>query len=221
MATRGTDGVTTFEYEWVLLVECMGTVELHTVRATLETQGIPCRIQGEHTFGILGPVQGGIVRPRVLVPRRAVPAARAAVEDIVGPFDDSMANDDESELGSPYRNETSSPRETAARPSAPRREPLVMPALLAMTGVAPLIGACHLYMGHYRRAATLILFSVIGMVAWAAGAPWALTILGAVWLADLVGGAMSIAAHNGRVAVLEAAQPVPRHDDDDLEEPAR
>jgi len=65
--------------EWVRLIECNDVVELHTVRATLEARGVPCRVRGEHTHGIMGAMQGAVVRSRVEVPRWVPTVARELV----------------------------------------------------------------------------------------------------------------------------------------------
>jgi len=193
------------EREWVLLVECYNQGELHTVRATLEAHGMPCQVQGEHTHGILGPIQGAVALPRVMVPRGGLAAARELVEDIVGPFDASSSGDDEVD-DSPYRREPPPARPDAAAPAVPSRKSYGTLVLIAILSTAPLLGLTHVYAGKSRRGGVLLLISVFAIVAYVRGTQWAPLVLIGVWLTDLIGGGLGIAEHNARVDALEAEQ---------------
>jgi hypothetical protein len=227
----------TNDSEWVLLVECNTMAELHTLRATLEARGVPCRLHGEHTHGVLGPIQGAAVRSRVLVPRRALAVARSLAEDIVGPFDEPPAADEDEAGASPFRTaaelgpddyDDEEDEHDAAQPHDPTalaepddpdepRDPMALRPrtyaalpLIVLTGVGPLLGFSHLYLGHSLRAAMLVLVSIVAFVANLGGAEWGVVLLGLVWLVDLVGGTLGIAAHNRRLAALALAPAPPQ-----------
>lgn len=202
--------------DWVLLVECNDLAELHTLRASLEAHGIPCQVHGEHTHGILGPIQGAMIRPRVLVPRRALVHARELAEDVVGPFDEVLAEDDAADGEAPYR--------VAAAPVPAERErpaPSVRPksyaalVLVAFVVLPPLFGVSHLYVGRNTRAGILAAISVFAIAASFHGVLWTQAVLGMVWVLDLVGGAVGIAAHNRTVKALQAADDEGDEDDED------
>lgn len=223
--------------EWVLLVECSTMAELHTLRATLEARGVPCRLHGEHTHGVLGPIQGAAVRSRVLVPRRALAVARSLAEDIVGPFDERPEDEADDADASPFRtaaelapedyedeeddehdeHEGSQPTALAEpdEPDEPRDPMALRPRtyaalpLIVLTGVGPFLGFSHLYLGHSFRAAVLVLVSIVAFVASLGGVEWGGVLLGLVWLVDLVGGTLGIAAHNRRLAALAPAPAPP------------
>jgi hypothetical protein len=206
--------------DWVVLVECHDVGELHALRATLEAHGVPCRIHGEHTHGIMGAIHGSMVRSRVLVPRPALEVARELVTDIVGPFDEpsSVGADDDADDESPYRQAA----ELAPEPEheAPERDPEV-PAprlksygrlvLVVLLVVGPLFGLAHLYAGCNRQAGVLALFTLVAAPAAFQGASWALLLLAGIWLADIIGGALGIAEHNRRVqAAASSGRAAPR-----------
>ncbi|MEZ4452675.1 MAG: DUF2007 domain-containing protein [Nannocystaceae bacterium] len=189
---------------WVLLAECNDVAELHTLRAALEARGVPCRIEGEHTHGIMGPIHGAMVRSRVLVPAPALPVARALAAEVVGPFEDPALDgepdddeeDDDAEP-SPFRRpgEPLSPVDDD-EPPAPRRKSATRLILVALLVVGPLFGLAHLYADRPVRAGVLALLSLFSLPAAIGGAPWAQVLLVAVWIADLVGGALGVAAYN-------------------------
>lgn len=190
--------------DWVLLVECHDVAELHALRATLESGGVPCRIEGEHTHGIMGAFHGAAVRSRVLVPRRALAVARTMVKDIVGPFDDEPSTeDDETRDESPFRRQgpelEESDQEGEQDAPAPRLKSYARLTLVALLVVGPLIGLAHIYAGLNVRAGALALTTLVALPAALGGAPWALLMLVGVWVTDLVGGGLGIAAHNERV----------------------
>lgn len=58
------------------------------------------------------------------------------------------------------------------------------------------------------------MISVLAITALYRGAWWAPSVLGVVWVVDMVGGAVGIAAHNRRVKALAAANPEPDEDPD-------
>lgn len=219
--------------EWVLLVECNTMAELHTLRATLEARGVPCRLHGEHTHGVLGPIQGAAVRSRVLVPRRALAVARSLAEDIVGPFDEPPAADEDEAGASPFRtaaelgpddydedddeHDAAQPHDPTAlaEPDEPRDPRALRPRtfaalpLIVLTGVGPFLGFSHLYVRHDARAVVLALVSIVAFVALVQGAQWAPAVLGLVWLMDLLGGTLGIAAYNRQLPALAPAPPQP------------
>ncbi len=208
----------TDEREWVLLVECYSAQELHLVRASLEARGVPCKIHGEQTHGVLGPIQGAVAPPRVFVPQGGLSIARELVEDIVGPFESSMEEDEDGEVGSPFRRASSTPSEDEPELPVVRRKSFAVLVLIGAMSVAPLMGLSHVYVGKTTRAGLLLLTSVLSILLMARGAGWAGLLLGGVWLADLVGGALAIAEHNRAVQALEAARPDEDEDEDEDEE---
>ena len=200
---------------WVLLVECHDVAELHALRAALESRGVPCRVLGEHTHGIMGAFHGAMVRSRVLVPAPALEVARELVKDIVGPFDSSSSAEDDADDESPFR------RPAEPTPEYEREEPSTPPALrlksysrlllVVFLAVGPLLGLGHLYAGRNVQAGVLALVTLFALPAALGGAAWALGALAGVWLADVVGGALGIAAHNRRVrAATSSAGAAPR-----------
>jgi hypothetical protein len=201
---------------WVLLVECHDVAELHALRAALEARGVPCQVQGEHTHGIMGAFQGAAVRSRVLVPAPALAVARTLVTDIVGPFDaEPAAAEDDTAEESPFRR----PGERTPEVEAEAEESPTAPALRAksygrlllvvLLVVGPFIGLGHVYAGLNTRAGALLLLTVFSLPAALSGAVWAQGALAGVWLADVVGGALGIAAHNRRVQAATASAAPP------------
>lgn len=191
--------------------------ELFTLRTTLDAHDVPFRVDGEHTHGMLGPIQGAMARSRVMVPRKALEAARALAEDIVGPFDERPP-DDEVVDGSPFRK----PAELAAahepRALVERPKSYAVLSLVGLLVVGPLFGCSHLYVGHNVRAGLLALTSVFSYIAMLRGSAWAPAVLGVVWVADLVGGAIGIAQHNRRVRQLPAPEDAEDDADADADE---
>ena len=189
------------ERQWVLLCECHNIAELQVLRATLEARGVPCQVQGEHTYSVLGPIHGAVARARVLVPRGGLVQAREVAEDIVGPFDSATTRQD-AESGSPYRSEASPPPPTNPVASSSHLKSHGVLVLGLFMLFPPLFGASHLYMGRRGRAGLLALTSVLHI---ASGLrPW----LALVWIADVLGGAVAIQAHNQDVRALLDARAV-------------
>lgn len=192
---------------WVLLVQCHDVAELHALRAALEARGVPCRVQGEHTHGIMGAFHGAAIRSRVLVPAPALAVARALVKDIVGPFDEQPAAADNAEGESPFRRpaELSPEHEHADEHADELEAPMLRLKsytrllLVVFLAVGPLLGLGHLYAGRNVRAGLLALLTLFALPGALHGAWWAQLALAGVWLADVVGGALGIAAHNRRV----------------------
>jgi hypothetical protein len=220
--------------EWVLLVECNDIAELHTLRATLEARGVPCRILGEHTHGVFGTLQGAAVRSRVLVPRQALRVARALAEDIVGPFDERPEPEDAALEASPFRtsaadddedddddddddddedDDDAPPRGALARQrhayrAAVRPRSYATLLLIVLIG-GPLLGLSHVYVRRMARATLLALASLCAFAAWLTGAAWALPVLVTVPILDVLGGVLGVAAERRRVAALPAATQKP------------
>lgn len=204
---------------WVLLAECNDVAELHALRAALEARGVPCQVLGEHTHGIMGPIHGAMVRSRVLVPQPALALARQLAEDIVGPFDEATPRgaDDDDDDPSPFRRAAEVAEDDAdddddeREPEAPalRLKSHGRLILVALLVVAPLFGLAHVYAGKGLRAGVLALASLFAIPAALGGATWAMAVLGAVWIADLVGGAVGIAAHNRLVQAAAAKRSAP------------
>ena len=215
------------DVEWVLLVECSTMAELHTLRATLEARGVPCRVHGEHTHGVLGPIHGAMVRSRVLVPRRALKLARTLAEDIVGPFDERPELDDDDEAdASPFRSsaelapgepddvdepddddEASSDRSDAldeGRPRSLRPRSYAVLMLIALMGGA-FFGLSHLYVRRNGTALALATLGILAIVASVRGAGWAGIALPVIWVLDLAGGLHGVYADRRRHAALTPA----------------
>lgn len=186
--------------DWVVLVECHDVGELHALRALLEARGVPFRITGEHTHGIMGAFHGSMVRSRVLVPRPALAVARALATDIVGPFEDEPATEDvEPSDESPFRRPAEPVPEHDREAPAPRLKSYGRLLVVVFLVVGPFIGLAHIYAGRNLRAGLLALTTLVALPAALGGALWALLVLGGIWLTDLAGGAFGIAAHNRRV----------------------
>lgn len=212
----------TDDSEWVLLVECYTMAELHTLRATLEARGVPCRLHGEHTHGVLGPIQGAVARSRVLVPRRALAVARALAEDIVGPFDERPELDDEGADLSPFRTaaeddaedddeqDAAAPDDDTMPTERPRSYLALGAVLVLMLASVPLAGLAHLYVHKNVRGGILLVLSIASVAAGLGGASGASALLTVLWGVDLVGGALGISAYNRRLRpVLPAPSPAP------------
>ena len=197
---------------WVLLVQCQDVAELHAVRATLEDSGVPCPVLGEHTHGIMGAFHGAAVRSRVLVPAPALAVARTLVQDIVGPFDGQAATPDEPADESPFRRSAEILQADDAEPPEPpavRLKSYSRLLLVALLVLGPFIGLGHVYAGRNARAGILLLVSVFALPAALSGAGWAQGALAGVWLTDIVGAALEIAAHNRRVTAAAATPGTP------------
>ncbi|MBV1860980.1 MAG: DUF2007 domain-containing protein [Nannocystaceae bacterium] len=200
------------EREWVLLCEAMNMGEVQMLRATLEAHGCPCQIRGENTYSTLGPLHGAAVRAQVFVPRGALTTARELAEDIVGPFDAMVRNDDD-EPGSPYRREPEMGVAGSA-PATPSHKSYAVLVLGMCLVIPPLLGATHLYARRAKRAWGLALFSVLGL---ALGSTELLTL---VWVADVLGGALSIRAHNAKTDALLEARALEEEEEDEDEDEA-
>jgi hypothetical protein len=192
---RDTDG-------WVLLAECHDVAQLHALRAALEARGVPCRIEGEHTHGIMGAFHGAMVASRVLVPAPALPVARTLVEDIVGPFDEQPEDGEPPADDTPFRRDSDAiaePEREPAEPPALQLKSYARLVLVVFLVVGPLLGLGHIYVGRNLQAGLLVLITLFAAPAALGGAAWALGVLAGVWIADVVGGALGIAEHNRRV----------------------
>lgn len=195
---RDTDG-------WVLLTECHDVAQLHALRAALEARGVPCRIEGEHTHGIMGAFHGAMVASRVLVPVPALPVARTLVADILGPFDEQAEDDELPADETPFRREADAITDAIAEPAEPAEPPALQLrsyarlVLVVFLVIGPLLGLGHLHAGRNLQAGLLVLLTLFAAPAALGGAAWAQGVLAGVWIADVVGGALGIAAHNRRV----------------------
>ena len=186
-------------HDFVLLAECSNMVELHSLRATLEARGIPFQIQGEHTHSFLGPIQGAMVRSRVLVPLQALPIARNLTENILGPFAEEQPE---------FADVDESPFRKSAEQEADEIEPEVMVRpksyavllIIGMLVVAPLFGLAHIYVHRNTRAGILALISILSIALLIRGVLWATLLLVVVWVVDLTGGAFGISAYNRAIS---------------------
>ena len=188
---------------FVLLCECRNVGELQLVRAALEANSVPMRIEGEATHGVLGAIYGAAQTPRVLVPPKWLKAARSIAADIVGPFDDTEAEAEQDDKGSPFR-EDAAPDESDAAAADPddagplvRKKMLGVPFLLAMFMLA--IGFGHIYAGRVRTGIVLMALTLVGIVDLIFGAGWGALLIVAVELFDLVGGLIGVAQYNRRL----------------------
>lgn len=188
---------------FVLLCECRNVGELQLVRAALEANSVPMRIEGEATHGVLGAIYGAAQTPRVLVPPKWLQAARSIAADIVGPFDDTEDEAAHDDKGSPFR-EDAAPDESDAAAEDPddagplvRKKMLGVPFLLAMFMLA--IGFGHIYAGRVRTGIVLMALTIVGIVDVIFGAGWGALLIVAVELFDLVGGLIGVAQYNRRL----------------------
>lgn len=187
---------------WVLLVECHDVAELHALRAALEARGVPCQVRGEHTHGIMGAFHGAMVSSRVLVPAPALDVARALVKEIVGPFDDMPAEEDDADA-SPFRTAAELTPEHEPEqdgPPTPALKSYTRLLLVVFLVVGPFLGLCHIYAGRNVRAGLLVLVTLFAAPMALGGAVWAPWVLAGVWLADVVGGVLGVAGHNRRIS---------------------
>lgn len=194
---RATDG-------WVLLAECHDVAELHALRAALEARGVPCQVRGEHTQGIMGAFHGSTVNSRVLVPAPALAVARELARDIVGPFADAPAEAEAEADESPFRRAGEAAPEGEEEREVEEAPPLRLKSyarLVMIVGllVGPLLGLGHVYAGRNLAAGLLVLLTLFAAPAALGGAAWAQGVLAGVWLTDVIGGAVGIAAYNRRL----------------------
>jgi hypothetical protein len=190
------------EESFVLLCECRNVGELHLVRAALQAERVPMRIEGEATHGVLGAIHGAAQMPRVLVPTRWLEHARTIAAEVVGPFDDAPPEEAEDAAGtSPFRegaaDDDAAPDDDAEPDDG---KPLVrpkmvgVPLLLALLGLA--IGLSHIYARRMKTGLVLLALAVVGGIAFIAGQPWAVGLLVAVELFDVVGGIVAVTRYN-------------------------
>jgi hypothetical protein len=179
-------------------------------------------VQGEHTHGVLGPIQGAMVRSRMLVPRRALPVARSLAEDIVGPFDERPELGDDDAEGSPFRtsaelapadepgDDAPASDEPEARGSPRRLRPrsYAVLMLIVLSG-ASVFGLASLYVRRNTAAGILATLSVFSLVAWTRGAEWPPLVLAGVWVFDLISGVNGVYEDDRRLAALD---PPPSHE---------
>ncbi|MBL8970600.1 MAG: DUF2007 domain-containing protein [Myxococcales bacterium] len=194
---RATDG-------WVLLAECHDVAELHALRAALEARGVPCQVRGEHTQGIMGAFHGSTVNSRVLVPAPALAVARELARDIVGPFAEAPAEAEAEADESPFRRAGEAAPEAEEAREVEEAPPLRLKSyarLVMIVGllVGPLFGLGHVYAGRNFAAGLLVLLTLFAAPAALGGAAWAQGVLAGVWLTDVIGGAIGIAAYNRRL----------------------
>ena len=208
---------------WVLLAECHDVAQLHALRAALEARGVPCQVRGEHTQGIMGAFHGSTVNSRVLVPAPALAVARELAQDIVGPFADAPAEVEAEADESPFRRAGEVAPEGEEEHEVDEAPPLRLKSyarLVMIVGllVGPLLGLGHVYAGRNLAAGLLVLLTLFAAPAALGGAAWAQGVLVGVWLTDVIGGAIGIAAYNrtvgrearGRVPGASPAAALPR-----------
>lgn len=220
----------TDDADWVLLVECTTTAELHVLRATLEARGVPCRVYGEHTHGVLGPIQGAVAQPRVLVPRRALSLARTLAEDIVGPFDERPELDDDAPHASPFRTspdlegeeeeDEDEDADADADAASSTHDPSALPVPAAARSLRPrsyaglflvllmggaFFGLGHLYVRRNVRAGILAAASIFSIAACTKGAVAAAGVLPVVALLDFIGAILGVREDRRRHAALAPA----------------
>jgi TM2 domain-containing membrane protein YozV len=181
----------------VLLCTCRDAGELQMLRAALEARGVPLRIEGATTHGMLGMIHGAGLAPRVLVPPVWRPMARQIAAEIVGPFEDEEQDGGPRAVaGTPFRG--LSPE---AEPEADdhdhdhdhdhdpvgglARRNVAVPLMLAVFGLPWGLG--HIYAGRPRRGVALMVVALGAAGLWFSGVSIAWVVLVAVGLADLAG----------------------------------
>lgn len=143
-----------------------------------------------------------MVRSRVLVPQPALVVARRLTEAIVGPFDEAPPPD-EVVHETPFRRsaeavaEDDEPASTVAASLRPKSYGRLLIVVLLV--FAPLFGLGHVYAGKPARAGVLAVLTAAAIGPFFNGAVWARWLLVAIWVVDIVGAVVAIAAHNARV----------------------
>ncbi len=192
--------------EWELLGTSNNTAEILLVRAELEARGIPVRVEGEHTHGVLGAFHGSVVMPRIFVPKRALRDAQALVEPVLGPFANPHDDEQDVPVGSPFRSQAEQDDDDGDT-VAPlgRRKQYGVILILTWMILPPWFGLNHLYARKHNRALALFALSVMGFGAGTNGMWWGGVIFALVWPADVIGGSIAVALHNRALAVAEEA----------------
>ncbi|MBL8945262.1 MAG: DUF2007 domain-containing protein [Myxococcales bacterium] len=194
----------------VLLCTCRDAGELQMLRAALEARGVPLRIEGATTHGMLGMIHGAGLAPRVMVPPQWRATAREIAAEIVGPFDDGGDDDAPRAIAAtPFRAMTPDPDEPDgdAEPDdddddddddvatvAPARRSFAVPLMLAVLGLP--WGFAHIYARRPVRGLALMVTAAIAAGWVLSGSMLGAYLLGTVALVDLVGSIALIARDN-------------------------
>jgi hypothetical protein len=193
------------------------------LRAALEARGVPLRIEGATTHGMLGMIHGAGLAPRVMVPKAWRTTAREIAAEIVGPFDDA-ADDDAPRViaATPFRAMTPEPDEPDGDDGdggddddrddddddhevatvAPARRSFAVPLMLAVLGLP--WGFAHIYARRPMRGLALMLTAAIAAGWLLSGSMLGAGLLATVALVDLVGSFVLIARDNRGRAVNPA-----------------
>lgn len=201
---------------WVLLCECWDVAELHTVRACLEAHGLPVRVQGEQTHGVMGMLHGATVRSRILVPQAGLTLARELAQEVMGPFADGQNGDDAQ--GSPFRREgqpTLAQRPHSRRPR--RRKRLITIGIISAAALFfPITGLAHLYVARYRRGAVLLVCTLFAHGVAASESLWGISLMILLLVLDAIGGGRGVLEYN--LALAQERKELGLDDEDDDED---
>lgn len=195
----------------VLLCTCRDAGELQMLRAALEARGVPLRIEGATTHGMLGMIHGAALAPRVMVPPQWRATARQIAAEIVGPFDDggddgtpraiaatpfrAMTPDPDDELEDPAELEDDEPDdEDDVATVAPTRRSVAVPLMLAVLGLP--WGFAHIYARRPMRGLALMFTAAVAAGWLLSGSMIGAYLLAAVGLVDLVGSIALITRDN-------------------------
>jgi hypothetical protein len=182
-------------------------------RAALEARGVPVRVDGAATHGVLGMIHGAALAPRVMVPRPWRATAREIVADIVGPFADEGddAREDAAREALPFRvagQDDGAPEDDAPDHDVddiddapvPARRSLAIPVMLGMLAMP--WGFGHVYARKPRIGVALMAVALVAAAFWVSGSYPAIGVLVAVALADVFGSMVFIARYNRSLRAL-------------------
>lgn len=191
------------EEPYVLLCECRNVGEFHVVRAALQANEVPLRVENEAIHGVLGAIYGAAQMPRISVPLKWLPRAREIATEVVGPFDDAPPEPEDDTPGSPFR-EGAAEVEDEPDDEGPLERPKMhgVPLLLAMLGLA--LGLGHIYARRMRTGLMLLAIAAIGGIAMLVGHPWGIGVIVAVELFDLVGALVAVTMYNRAIRARAA-----------------
>lgn len=190
---------------FVLLCESADALEADLIRSTLEAKGIRVWVFDAGMNGVLGPINGVLVRPRIQVMEKDLPLAAKLVEPIVGPLDALGEDGDmDSTWDDPMRPMPEDPGEASddadADPDdlAPMITPkkIGVPLVLSISAGLVVMGLSHLYARKRTLAGVLFFATAIGWALLMWGQPIGLAVLAAAWVFDLVGGIRSVREYN-------------------------
>ena len=185
---------------------CIGTssdpMVIEAVRSSLEARGIPFTIHGAQATAMLGSFYGAPLASRVMVPRSHAAVAVELAEEVMGELDgvdgevedDGHPTDDHPMRREPHDPEDEEDEEERQLVRSAKPKSIAIPVILAVVGIG--LGFSHIYAGRRTMGGILLLLALFGL-GMSLGGNWlGPLLLAGVWLTDLVGGLLGVAAFN-------------------------